>query len=81
VLFLFILVNNLIGMVPYSFASTSHYVLTFSLSFTIVLGATILGFSNPLHHQYIIQSFQYMANNRPSRQALKNKKLYCSLHQ
>jgi len=45
VLFLFILVNNLIGMVPYSFASTSHFALTFSLSFTIVLGATILGFS------------------------------------
>ena len=44
VLFIFILTNNLIGMVPYSFASTSHFILTFSLSFTIVLGATILGF-------------------------------------
>ena len=44
VLFVFILINNLIGMVPYSFASTSHFVLTFALSFTIVLGATILGF-------------------------------------
>ena len=43
-LFLFILVNNLIGMVPYSFASTSHFILTFSISFTIVLAATILGF-------------------------------------
>jgi F-type H+-transporting ATPase subunit a len=43
-LFIFILVNNLIGMIPYSFASTSHFILTFSLSFTIVLGATILGF-------------------------------------
>lgn len=43
-LFIFILFNNLIGMVPYSFASTSHFVFTFSLSFTIVLGATILGF-------------------------------------
>ncbi len=43
-LFIFILMNNLIGMVPYSFASTSHFVLTFALSFTIVLGATILGF-------------------------------------
>src|SRR6201989_1568054 len=43
-LFLFILINNLMGMVPYSFASTSHFVLTFALSFTIVLGATILGF-------------------------------------
>merc|ERR1711915_912513 len=45
VLFLFILVNNLIGMVPYSFASTSHFILTFSLSFSVVLGATILGLS------------------------------------
>ena len=42
-LFVFILINNLIGMVPYSFASTSHFVLTFSLSFTLVLGATLLG--------------------------------------
>lgn len=43
-LFIFILVNNLIGMVPYSFASTSHFILTFSISFSVVLGATILGF-------------------------------------
>ena len=42
-LFVFILANNLIGMVPYSFASTSHFALTFSLSFTVVLGATLLG--------------------------------------
>ncbi len=41
---MFILINNLIGMIPYSFASTSHFVLTFSLSFTIVLGTTLLGF-------------------------------------
>ena len=44
-LFIFILINNLIGMIPYSFASTGHFALTFALSFTIVLGATILGFS------------------------------------
>jgi F-type H+-transporting ATPase subunit a len=31
-------------MVPYSFATTSHFALTFFLSFTIVLGSTILGF-------------------------------------
>ena len=43
-LFVFILANNLIGLVPYSFASTSHFILTFSISFTVVLGATILGF-------------------------------------
>jgi len=38
------LINNLIGLIPYSFASTSHFILTFSISFTVVLGATILGF-------------------------------------
>src|SRR5216117_1529504 len=43
-LFIFLLINNLIGMIPYSFASTSHFILTFSISFTVVLGATILGF-------------------------------------
>ncbi len=43
-LFLFILINNLIGLIPYSFASTSHFILTFFISFTVVLGATILGF-------------------------------------
>ncbi|BCR92944.1 ATP synthase F0 subunit a (mitochondrion) [Aspergillus chevalieri] len=45
-LFVFILANNLIGLVPYSFASTSHFILTFSMSFTIVLGATFLGFNS-----------------------------------
>src|ERR1700757_1266713 len=43
-LFIFILINNLMGMVPYSFAPTSHFILTFSISFTVVIGATILGF-------------------------------------
>lgn len=42
-LFIFILMNNLVGLVPYSFASTSHFVVTFGLSFTVVIGATILG--------------------------------------
>jgi len=31
-------------MIPYSFSSTSHFILTFSLSFTVVIGDTILGF-------------------------------------
>jgi F-type H+-transporting ATPase subunit a len=44
VLFSFILVNNLIGMMPYSFAATAHFILAFSISFTVVLGATLLGF-------------------------------------
>jgi F-type H+-transporting ATPase subunit a len=32
-------------MIPYSFAATSHFILTFSLSFTVVIGSTILGFN------------------------------------
>lgn len=44
-LFIFILINNLIGMIPYNFASTAHFALTFGLSFTIVLGVTFLGIS------------------------------------
>lgn len=43
-LFIYILINNLVGMVPYSFAPTSHFIITFSMSFTVVIGATILGF-------------------------------------
>jgi F-type H+-transporting ATPase subunit a len=39
-------------MVPYSFASTSHFGVTFSLSFTIVLGATLLGL-----YKYNLQFF------------------------
>nr|YP_009379214.1 ATP synthase F0 subunit 6 [Leptogium hirsutum]ARQ27108.1 ATP synthase F0 subunit 6 [Leptogium hirsutum] len=42
-LFIFILLNNIIGMIPYGYSSTSHFILTFFISFTVVLGATILG--------------------------------------
>ena len=42
-LFIFILINNLIGLIPYSFSTTSHFLLTFSWSFTIVLGTVVLG--------------------------------------
>ncbi len=43
-LFLYILVNNLVGMIPYTFAPTSHFILTFFISFSIVLGCSFLGF-------------------------------------
>jgi F-type H+-transporting ATPase subunit a len=42
-IFVYILANNLIGMVPYSFSDTAHVILTFALSFTIVIASTILG--------------------------------------
>ncbi|KAF7846227.1 hypothetical protein BT93_L4807 [Corymbia citriodora subsp. variegata] len=56
----------ILGMVPYSFAPTSHFVLTFSLSFTIVLGATILGLSCPLGLLpllVLIEFISYLARN------------------
>src|ERR1700722_14445928 len=39
-LFLFILFNNLIGLIPYSFTTTSQIIITFMLSTTIILGVT-----------------------------------------
>ena len=44
VLFVFILSNNLIGMVPYSFTTTSHITLTFFLSFSIFVAMNVIGF-------------------------------------
>lgn len=43
VLFIFILSNNLIGMIPYSFTITSHLTLTFFLSFSIFVAMTFIG--------------------------------------
>ena len=44
VLFVFILSNNLIGLVPYSFTVTSHITLTFLMSFSIFVAMNIIGF-------------------------------------
>ena len=44
ILFLFILFNNLIGLIPYSFTITSHLIITFTLSFSIFIGINIISF-------------------------------------
>ena len=44
VLFLFILLVNLIGLIPYSFTITSHLIVTFAMSFSIFIGVNIIGF-------------------------------------
>lgn len=44
-LFMFILFANLVGMIPFSFTSTSHIIVTFSMAFVIWLGVTILAFA------------------------------------
>jgi len=42
VMFCFILLLNLIGLIPYSFTTTSHIIITLSLSFTIFIGVNII---------------------------------------
>lgn len=42
-LFIFILVTNWVGLVPYSYAITAQLIFTIGLSFTIWLGITLLG--------------------------------------
>ena len=42
-LFFFILVANLVGNVPYSFTITTSVIVSIGLSFTILIGVTILG--------------------------------------
>ena len=43
-LFMFILLCNLLGLIPYSFTVTSHIIVTFAIAFGIFLFATVLGF-------------------------------------
>lgn len=43
-LFMFILMGNLLGMVPYSFTLTSHIIVTFAMAAVVFVGVTILGF-------------------------------------
>ena len=43
-LFMFVLVANLFGMVPYFFTVTSHIIVTFALALTVILTVIIYGF-------------------------------------
>ena len=43
-LFVFILFANVLGLIPYSFTVTSHYVITLALALVVFIGATIIGF-------------------------------------
>jgi F-type H+-transporting ATPase subunit a len=44
-LFVFILILNLFGMIPYAFTVTSHIVVTFALAAVVILTVIIYGFS------------------------------------
>ena len=43
-IFMFVLVGNMVGMIPYSFTFTSHIIVTFALASVVFIGVTILGF-------------------------------------
>ena len=43
-IFIYILVGNLIGMIPGTFTYTSHIIVTFTMAIVIVGGVTVIGF-------------------------------------
>lgn len=45
VIFLFLALMNMFGLVPYTFTPTSHIVVTFGLSLSIFIACTIIGFN------------------------------------
>ena len=44
-IFMFVLIGNMVGMIPYSFTFTSHIIVTFALAAVVFIGVTILGFA------------------------------------
>jgi F-type H+-transporting ATPase subunit a len=44
-IFMFVLIGNMVGMIPYSFTFTSHIIVTFALAAIVFIGGTILGFA------------------------------------
>jgi len=54
VLFSFLLVCNLLGMVPYSFTVTSHIAITFTLSLAIWIGVTWIGLTTHGAHFFTL---------------------------
>ena len=43
-IFMFVLIGNMLGMIPYSFTFTSHIIVTFALAAVVFIGVTVLGF-------------------------------------
>ena len=44
-LFMFVLMGNMLGMLPYSFTFTSHIIVTFALAAVVFIGVTAIGFA------------------------------------
>ena len=43
-IFIFILLQNVLGLIPYSFTTTSHIAITLTFSLSIIIGVTFIGF-------------------------------------
>nr|YP_009459963.1 ATP synthase F0 subunit 6 [Eochionelasmus ohtai]AUT77220.1 ATP synthase F0 subunit 6 [Eochionelasmus ohtai] len=52
VLFMFILINNIFGLMPYTFTSTAHIAVTLTLSSTIWLTFMMYGWFNNTNHMF-----------------------------
>lgn len=50
VLFIFILINNIFGLIPYTFTSTAHIAITLSIALTIWLVFILYGWINNTNH-------------------------------
>lgn len=50
VLFIFILINNIFGLIPYTFTSTAHIAITLSIALTIWLIFILYGWINNTNH-------------------------------
>ncbi len=51
-IFMFVLIGNMVGMIPYSFTFTSHIIVTFALAAVVFIGVTILGFIKHGFHYF-----------------------------
>lgn len=54
-LFIFVLLGNLLGMIPMTFTFTSHIVVTFAMAATVFLGVTVIGFAR--HGTHFLRLF------------------------
>ncbi|HSK29478.1 MAG TPA: F0F1 ATP synthase subunit A [Candidatus Limnocylindria bacterium] len=44
-LFVFVLLGNMLGLIPYSFTYTSHIIVTFGMAIVVFIGTTIIAFA------------------------------------
>ena len=49
-LFMFILMGNMLGMIPYSFTFTSHIIVTFAMAAVVFIGVTLIGIARHGFH-------------------------------